>query len=128
MAIQPDTVGMVVHNMADALAFYRIMGLEIAEGQADEAHVEVTTPNGYTIGFDAEAMVRQIDPDWQDGAGQRIALQFKCDSPAEVDDVYQRLMAAGYTSYKAPWDAFWDQRFARVRDPDGNVVSFFAPL
>jgi len=27
-----------------------------------------------------------------------------------------------------PWDAFWGQRYAIVRDPDGNGVDLFAPL
>ena len=27
-----------------------------------------------------------------------------------------------------PWDAFWGQRYAQVKDPDGNVVDLFAPL
>lgn len=128
MGIQPDTIGIVVQDMAKALAFYRSLGLDIAEGQDADPHVEVATANGYTIGFDAEAMVRQLDPEWHDTSGQRISMQFKCDSVAEVDATYTRLMAAGYTSYKEPWDAFWDQRFARVKDPDGNIVSFFAPL
>jgi uncharacterized glyoxalase superfamily protein PhnB len=29
---------------------------------------------------------------------------------------------------KAPWDAFWGQRYAFLQDPDGNRVDLFAPL
>jgi uncharacterized glyoxalase superfamily protein PhnB len=60
--------------------------------------------------------------------GQRIGLAFKCDSPAEVDAAYARITAAGYTGRKAPWDAFWGQRYAVVEDPDGNGVDLFAPM
>ena len=35
---------------------------------------------------------------------------------------------AGYDGHKEPWDAFWGQRYAQLRDPDGNDVSLFAPL
>jgi len=34
----------------------------------------------------------------------------------------------GHRAHKAPWDAFWGQRYAQVLDPDGNSVDLFAPL
>ena len=30
--------------------------------------------------------------------------------------------------HKEPWDAFWGQRYASVKDPDGNQIDLFAPL
>jgi uncharacterized glyoxalase superfamily protein PhnB len=45
-----------------------------------------------------------------------------------VDAKYAELVAAGYTGHKEPWDAFWGQRYAQVRDPDGHTVDLFAPL
>ena len=35
---------------------------------------------------------------------------------------------AGFEGKAEPWDAFWGQRFAYLRDPDGNTVALFAPL
>jgi uncharacterized glyoxalase superfamily protein PhnB len=57
-----------------------------------------------------------------------VSVAFKCSSPAEVDSVHQKLVDAGYASRKAPWDAFWGQRYATVEDPDGNPVDLFCPL
>src|SRR5689334_21195540 len=37
------------------------------------------------------------------------------------------LVAAGYHSELAPFDAFWGQRYAVVHDPDGNGVDLSAP-
>jgi catechol 2,3-dioxygenase-like lactoylglutathione lyase family enzyme len=128
MAIQPDMVGMVVKDMEAALRFYRLLGLDIPEGQQGEPYVEVITPNGYRLSWNHIDMVREIDPGWVDPVGQRLELAFKCDGPSEVDAVYDRLASAGYTGYKEPWDAFWGQRYAIVTDPDGNHVSLFAPL
>ncbi len=34
----------------------------------------------------------------------------------------------GTEGHKEPWDAFWGQRYAQAKDPDGNVVDLFAPL
>lgn len=128
MAVKPDMVGIVVSDMAAALRFYRMLDLAIPAGSEGEPHVEVITPNGYRIAWDSEELIRSIDAGWQRPVGQRIGLAFKCDSPAEVDTLYQRIVAAGYAGHKPPWDAFWGQRYAQVADPDGTVIDLFAPL
>ena len=122
------TVGVVVRDMPKALAFYRILGLDIPADEDLSQHVEYTSTIGYAIGFVAEATVRETDPKWQDGKGHRLNLQFSFDSPSEVDATYAKLISAGYEGYKEPWDAFWGQRFARIIDADGNVVNLFAQL
>jgi hypothetical protein len=33
-----------------------------------------------------------------------------------------------YEGYREPWDAFCGQRYAMVKDPDGNPVDLFASL
>lgn len=129
MAVRPDMVGMVVRDMAASLRFYRMLELDVPEGVEGEPHVEVTTPNGYRIAWDTLDMIKGIYPDFvENPVGQRISLAFKCDSPAEVDALHDRIVAAGYASYKAPWDAFWGQRYAVVVDPDDNHVDLFAAL
>ena len=128
MSIQPDMIGMTVRDMGAALKFYRLLGLEIPETAAGEEHVEVVTPNGYRLAWDTVGMMKGLYPDWAEPAGQRMGLAFKCDSPAEVDATFARLTAAGYQARRAPWDAFWGQRYAVVLDPDGNGVDLFARL
>lgn len=120
-------VGYVVKDMAATLAFYRILGLEIAEGVEGEDYVEVITANGYRLSWNTEAMTKQLYPHWNGGSG-RIAVAFKCATPTEVDDLYAKVIEAGYQSEKEPYDAFWGQRYAVVYDPDGNSVDLFAPL
>jgi uncharacterized glyoxalase superfamily protein PhnB len=122
-------VGMVVRDMAASLQFYRLLDLGVPEGTEREPYVEVITPNGYRISWNTLEMVKGIDPEFvENPVGQRISLAFKCDTPAEVDALYERIVAAGYTGHKAPWDAFWGQRYAVVIDPDGNTVDLFAAL
>ena len=123
------TISMTVSDLGKALSFYRTLGLAIPEGQDNEHHVEYTSENGYSIGFIPETTMLHSDPTWIAPTGNnRIGLQFACSSPKEVDDIYHKLIAAGHNSFKAPWDAFWGQRFAQVIDPDGNNVGFFAEL
>ena len=58
----------------------------------------------------------------------QVALALECTSPAEVDEVYERVVAAGFRGEKEPWDAFWDQRYAQLRSPDGVPVDLYATL
>jgi catechol 2,3-dioxygenase-like lactoylglutathione lyase family enzyme len=113
MSLKIDMVGIVVHDMAAALAFYRQLGLAVPSGAEAEDHVEVITPNGYRIAWDTVTMAKSLDPNWVEPTGHAIGLAFKCDTPAEVDATYAALMG---------------QRYATVLDPDGNAVDLFAPL
>ena len=122
-----DMVGFVTGDIGAALAFYRLLGLEIPEGVESEGHVEVITPNGYRLAWDTEEVVKSFVPDWQGGSG-KIAIAFKCDTTAEVDSLYKKVVDAGYHGEKEPWDAFWGQRYAVVKDPDGNPIDIFCPL
>ena len=128
MPARLHAVGVVVRDMPAALAFYRLLGLDIDAAEDGSPHVEHEGPDGLALGFVTEAMTREADPKWQDRRGDRVNLQFRLDAPADVDAAHARLAAAGHDSYQEPWDAFWGQRFARVVDPDGNVVNLFCPL
>ena len=45
-----------------------------------------------------------------------------------MDELYEQATAAGFDGEKEPWDAFWGQRYAQLRDPDGVPVDLFAAL
>lgn len=124
-----DMIGIVVSDMPRSLAFYRALGLDIPASADAEGHVEVTLPGGMRLGWDTEDVIRSFDETFTPPASSgRMGLAFLCDSAAGVDAVYATLTGAGYAGHKAPWDAFWGQRYAIVRDPDGTEVSLFAPL
>lgn len=129
MKPQLGLIGLVVSDMGASLAFYRRLGLDIPADADTESHVEAALPGGLHLGFDTTDVVRSIVSDWvAPSGGHRIALAFACDTPAGVDAVYADLTGAGHHGHKAPWDAFWGQRYAIVHDPDGNTIELFAPL
>jgi catechol 2,3-dioxygenase-like lactoylglutathione lyase family enzyme len=126
MSLKLDLVGIVAKDIAESLRFYAELGLPVPE--AGEDHVECTLPNGLRIAWDSLELMKQISDHWEEPKGHRMGLAFLTESPAAVDETYARIVAAGFTGHKAPWDAFWGQRYAQVQDPDGNVVDLFAPL
>jgi catechol 2,3-dioxygenase-like lactoylglutathione lyase family enzyme len=123
-----DVIGIVVADMAKALAFYRELGLAIPAEADSEPHVEVGLPGGLRLAFDTEEVIRSFHPAWTPVRGGRTNLAFVVPDPAAVDALHAELVAAGHESVLAPFDAFWGQRYAVVHDPDGNGVDLFAPL
>jgi catechol 2,3-dioxygenase-like lactoylglutathione lyase family enzyme len=121
-----DMIGIVVSDIPRSLAFYRLLGLEIPEVSQTENHVEIVLPNGLRFAWDKLEMIQTFDPEATVQA--HCVGAFLCSSPSDVDSTHQRLLEAGYDSHKAPWDAFWGQRYAIVKDPDGHTVDLFAPL
>jgi uncharacterized glyoxalase superfamily protein PhnB len=53
-----------------------------------------------------------------------FAIQY--DSAEELNVIAEKLKKEGYIFVKEPWDAFWGQRYAVVKDPDGYMVDMYA--
>jgi len=124
---QLNAVGIVASDMARSIRFYRLLGVDVPE-TPDEGHVDVMLPNGFRLMLDSEDVVRSFRLDWMRETGHQLALAFECASPNAVDEMYARVSSAGFGVEKEPWDAFWGQRYAQVRDPDGVPIDLYAPL
>jgi catechol 2,3-dioxygenase-like lactoylglutathione lyase family enzyme len=124
---QLNAIGVVASNMAQSISFYRLLGIDVPEGEND-GHVDAFLPNGVRFMIDNEDTMRSFRPDWTRATGNQVALAFECASAAEVDEVYARVVAAGFHGEKEPWDAFWGQRYAQLQDPDGVGVDLYAAL
>lgn len=124
-----DLIGLVVDDMAKTLAFYRALGMNIPPEADKEGHVEVVLPGSLRMAWDSVEVIRSFSPDWiAPTEGHRIGLAFLCDNPADVDSTYARLTGLGYQSHHEPFDAPWNQRYAQIYDPDGNVIDLFCAL
>jgi uncharacterized glyoxalase superfamily protein PhnB len=122
-----NAVGIVASDMARSLEFYRQLGLEVPD-TPDQGHVNIDIADGMRLMIDSEAELRKFRPDWERSTGNQLALAFDCESPSQVDEVYARMAAAGFQGDKEPWDAFWGQRYAQLRDPDGVPVDLYATI
>jgi len=124
---QLNAISVVSSDLERSLAFYRLLGVDLPD-PPEHGHVEATLPNGLRLMLDREDVVRSFRPDWSRATGNQLALAFECDGPAQVDELYEQVVAAGFAGEKEPWDAFWGQRYAQLADPDGVPVDLFAPL
>ncbi|MDE3024183.1 MAG: VOC family protein [Acidobacteriota bacterium] len=122
---QLDAIGIVSADLDRSRAFYKLLGVEVAEGTD---HVEATFRNGLRLMFDTQNVIGSFNPGWRRVNGNQVALAFACASIAEVDETYARVVSAGFHGEKEPWDAFWGYRYAQLVDPDGVPVDLFAPL
>jgi uncharacterized glyoxalase superfamily protein PhnB len=127
MAPLLNALGIVASDMARSLDFYRQLGLEVPD-TPDEGHVNISLPNGFRLMLDSEEEIRKFRPDWTRQSGNQFSLGVQCDNPAEVDSLYSQMISAGHQGDNEPWDAFWGQRYAQLRDPDGVPVDLYATL
>ena len=124
---QLNAIGIVAADMGESIRFYRLLGLEVPE-TPDEGHVDTFLPNGVRFMLDSEETMQSFMEGWSREAGNQVGIAFECASPAEVDETYARVTGAGFHGEKEPWDAFWGQRYAVLKDPSGVDVSLYAPL
>jgi uncharacterized glyoxalase superfamily protein PhnB len=122
-----NAIGIAVSDLAQTLRFYRLLGLDLPESSTDD-HVEATMANGTRLMFDTEEVIRSFLPEWTRTDGNQVALAFECSSSEEVDEIYRRVVEAGFEGEKEPWDAFWGQRYALLGDPDGTRINLYAAL
>jgi len=123
-----EAIGIVVSDMAASLDFYRRLGVAVPEDTDADGHAMVELETGIRLMWDTRELIHGFDPSWTAPTGSpRVALAFALPDPAGVDRLYAELAGLGF-GHKEPWDAFWGQRYAMVRDPDGNGVDLFASL
>jgi catechol 2,3-dioxygenase-like lactoylglutathione lyase family enzyme len=121
-------VNLVVADMEATLAFYRRLGVEIADNAPppwDRHHRNAVAPKGSTLDFDLDS--EEFAAQWG-FAGTGALLSFRFESREEVDAAYADLVGAGYQGQNEPCDAFWGARFAIVLDPGGNQIGLTSPI
>lgn len=124
---QIDAIGLAVSDMGRAIAFYSRLGAQFPPEAEKHPHAEASLGPSMRLMLDTEAMLRQIDPEWSGSPAGRLGLAVRLSDPSALDLLYAEFAADGF-GVKQPWDAFWGQRYAVVRDPDGQHVDLYAPL
>ncbi|MFG1493415.1 VOC family protein [Halobacteriovorax sp. ZH4_bin.1] len=121
-----SAIGIACKNIEKSIQFYNLLNLDFKE--YGKGHYEATQENGLRIMLDSFDLLKEINKDWKEPINSGITLCFQQTSPNEVDKLFHRIVDAGFEIEKSPWDAFWGQRYASVRDPNGNQIDLFAQI
>lgn len=111
-ALSAVTIG--VTDMAASCAFYDALGFETVHGGPDSPFTSYAVGGGF--------LNLQLVDVTEVGWGRFIV------HVDDVDAMYERARAAGFTATMAPADAPWGERYFHIDDPDGHEVSFARPL
>ncbi len=111
-----NAVTLATHDMARAVRFYRMLGLEIVYG-GDTA--------GFTSFRAGESYLNLVA---QPAACSWLWWGRVIFHHSDVDALYASVVAAGHRPDTAPRDAEWGERFFHITDPDGHELSFAWPL
>jgi catechol 2,3-dioxygenase-like lactoylglutathione lyase family enzyme len=132
-----DQINIVSANPDASIAFYRRLGVEIAEDGVWRTpsgihHVNAARHDARStmqLDIDSIAFARLWNTGWQRVADLRgrVVVGFSLRSRAAVDAVYADMTGAGHTGLHAPYDAFWGARYAVIEDPDGIAVGLMSP-
>ena len=107
-----SAVTLATHDMARAVAFYRMLGFEIAHGGVDAAFTSFRAGTGFL-----NLVAQPAEEKWS-WWGRVIFYH------PDIDSLHERVIAAGYRPDTAPRDAQWGERFFHLTDPDGHELSF----
>jgi catechol 2,3-dioxygenase-like lactoylglutathione lyase family enzyme len=101
--------------------FYQTV-LEVVP-QGDELFTSLPVPGAELSIFSAPGM-ETMAPGSMDGAGTgSYSIEFEVD---DVDQEYERLKTLNVPVIKPPTTQPWGLRSVWFRDPDGNIINFYA--
>ncbi|MEM5387079.1 VOC family protein [Paraburkholderia phymatum] len=105
-----SAVTLATHDMQRAVAFYLALGFPLSYGGPSEAFTSFAFGGTYL-----NLIVDTRGPVLWWG---RVIVHV-----SDVDAVYRKALAAGFTPESAPADASWGERYFHICDPDGHEIS-----
>ena len=124
-----DQLNIVVPDMDSAVEFYRLLGVEVADTLPEwrSHHRGVEVGGRVDVDLDSGAFAVEWDEGWPAGSAG-VVMGFRVATRDAVDELHDRIVAAGHRSQQPPVDRFWGARYAVVEDPAGNAVGIMSPV
>ena len=114
-------ISLLTADVARLRAFY--VDVMRAEARGDDTFSALTTEGAELSLFSAAGMERMA-PGSMAGAGRgSFTLEVEV---ADVDREYERLQTLDVSFVKPPTTQPWGRRSVWFRDPDGNIINFYA--
>ena len=96
-----------------------------AEAEGDDTFTVLSTQGAVLSIFTEQGMERMAPGSMQHSGCGRYTLEFEVE---DVDQEYERLQAMQVIFVKPPTTQSWGRRSVWFRDPEGNIVNFFATV
>ncbi len=111
----------ITQNVDRLCAFYReILKLEPEEGNI----FEIIPTEGADLSIFSSERTEKMAPGYLKGTGYgSYTIEFEVE---DVDHEFERLKALNVEIVKPPTTQPWGRRSVWFRDPDGNIVNFYA--
>lgn len=114
---------LITRRFTELVDFYqRVLG--IAPRVSNGVYAEFPTGAGVLAIFSAEAQEQYIPGSALPASNKSAILEFRV---SDVDKEYAQLQSIVKTWVKSPTTQPWGTRSFYFRDPDGNLIDFYAP-
>jgi catechol 2,3-dioxygenase-like lactoylglutathione lyase family enzyme len=114
---------LITANVDQLVNFYESV-LQMKAQRSGKEYAELHTGVGVLAIFSADAQEKYIPGSAEAARNKSTILEFRV---ADADREYARLQPLVKTWVKPPTTQPWGTRSIYFRDPDGNLVDFFAP-
>ena len=116
--------GLLVQDMATIIRFYRdVLGFEIAEDEnTKNVYLEKDGTLFLLFGRQDFEQLTNSSFDYVQGLNGHFEIALDVDNYAEVDRVWDEILAKGARPVMPPTTCPWGQRTCYVADPEGNLV------
>jgi catechol 2,3-dioxygenase-like lactoylglutathione lyase family enzyme len=111
----------ITNNVRQLREFYEHVLQVQAEG--DDTFVAIPTTGATLSIFSEQGMEHMAAGSMKQAGNGRYTLEFEV---ADVDMEYERLRAMNIPIVKPPSTQSWGRRSVWFRDPDANIVNFYA--
>ncbi len=119
-----DGVGLLVHDMARMIRFYRdVLGFEIQEAE-DAVNVYLIKDGTLFMLYERKNFEKMTGRKYQYVAGLNghFEIALYVDTFAEVDQQYREAVGKGAVPVLEPTTEPWGQRTCYIADPEGNLI------
>ena len=112
-----NAVTLLTADMPAAVEFYEALGFQLLAGGTDAPFTTFRAGDSF-LNLQLDPAHAPINAIWG-----RVIFWV-----TDVDEVFSRAQAAGYTPSTSPADAAWGERYFHISDVDGHELSFARPL